>query len=145
MNFAVDAIVTTSPSAIIGLVVAIAVLIFLVLKTKVHALLALVIAASIAGLAAAPAFAQAPTEVSFYYPVAVGGPIALAKEGDRIRIDIPAYSLELLVSDEELAERRKEWKPRTPKITEGYLARYAALVTSGNKGAVLRVPGEENE
>ena len=76
---------------------------------------------------------------------AVGGPIALVKEGDRIRIDIPAYSLELLVSDEELAERRKEWKPRTPKITEGYLARYAALVTSGNKGAVLRVPGEENE
>ena len=76
---------------------------------------------------------------------AVGGPIALVEEGDRILIDIPQHKLELLVSDEVLAERRKAWKSRKPKITEGYLARYAALVTSGNKGAVLRVPGEENE
>ena len=49
------------------------------------------------------------------------------------------------VSDEELSERRKAWKPRKPKITDGYLARYAALVTSGNRGAVLRVPGEEDQ
>ena len=72
---------------------------------------------------------------------AVGGPIALVEEGDIIRIDIPAYKLELKVSDEELARRRSQWKPREAKITDGYLARYAALVTSGNRGAVLEVPG----
>ena len=72
---------------------------------------------------------------------AVGGPIALVEEGDIIRIDIPAYSLELKVSDEELARRRSQWKPREPKIKDGYLARYAAMVTSGNRGAVLEVPG----
>ncbi len=76
---------------------------------------------------------------------AVGGPIALVKEGDRILINIPEHKLELKVSDEELSERRKAWKPRKPKITDGYLARYAALVTSGNRGAVLRVPGEEDQ
>ena len=73
---------------------------------------------------------------------AVGGPIALVKEGDIIRIDIPACTLDLLVSDEELAARKAEWKPRKPKITTGYLARYAALVTSGNRGAVLELPKE---
>ena len=74
---------------------------------------------------------------------AVGGPIALVEEGDRILIDIPNHRLELKVSDEELAERRAAWKPRTPRITDGYLARYAALVTSGNRGAVLKVPGQD--
>ena len=75
---------------------------------------------------------------------AVGGPIALVEEGDMILIDIPQHRLELLVSDEDLIKRKKAWKPRKPKITEGYLARYAALVTSGNKGAVLKVPGEDS-
>lgn len=70
---------------------------------------------------------------------AVGGPIALVEEGDIIRIDIPANKLELLVSDEELAKRRAKWQPRQPKITTGYLARYAAMVTSGNRGAILEI------
>ena len=72
---------------------------------------------------------------------AVGGPIALVQEGDMIHIDIPNEKLELKVSDEELARRKAAWKPRKPKITTGYLARYAALVTSGNRGAILEVPG----
>lgn len=72
---------------------------------------------------------------------AVGGPIALVEEGDRIRINIPELKMELLVSDEELARRREVWKPREPKVTTGYLARYAAMVTSGNRGAILKVPG----
>ncbi|MDO4323358.1 MAG: dihydroxy-acid dehydratase [Lachnospiraceae bacterium] len=71
---------------------------------------------------------------------AVGGPIALVEEGDIIRINIPECRLELAVSDEELAERRAKWQPREPKITTGYLARYASLVTSGNRGAVLINP-----
>ncbi len=71
---------------------------------------------------------------------AVGGPIALIKEGDIIKIDIPNYSINVDVSEEELAKRKEEWKPRTPNITTGYLARYAAMVTSGNRGAVLEVP-----
>lgn len=71
---------------------------------------------------------------------AVGGPIALVKEGDIIEIDIPNNSLNLKVSDEELARRKAEWKPREPKITTGYLARYAAMVTSGNRGAILEIP-----
>ena len=74
---------------------------------------------------------------------AVGGPIALVHEGDRIFIDIPNHKLELRVSDEELARRKAEWKPRTPRINEGYLKRYAALVTSGNRGAILKVPGTD--
>ena len=57
-----------------------------------------------------------------------------------IRINIPETSLELLVSDEELAKRRVNWQPREPKVTTGYLARYAAMVTSGNRGAILEVP-----
>lgn len=72
---------------------------------------------------------------------AVGGPIALVEEGDIIRINIPEYRLELDVSEEELARRKEQWKPRTPKVKTGYLARYAALVTSGNRGAILEVPG----
>ncbi len=70
---------------------------------------------------------------------AVGGPIALVNEGDIIRIDIPGNKLELLVSDDELAARRAAWQPRTPKVTTGYLARYAAMVTSGNRGAILEI------
>ena len=68
---------------------------------------------------------------------AVGGPIALVKEGDLIRINIPENKLELAVSDEELAARRAEWKPREPKVTTGYLARYAKMVSDSCKGAVL--------
>ena len=68
---------------------------------------------------------------------AVGGPIALVEEGDIIKIDINANTLDIDVSDEELERRRANWKPREPKITTGYLARYASLVTSGNKGAIL--------
>ena len=74
---------------------------------------------------------------------AVGGPIALVKEGDRICIDIPRLSLTLSVSDEELAERAAAWKPREPKVTSGYLKRYASLVTSGNRGAVLALETEQ--
>ena len=70
---------------------------------------------------------------------AVGGPIALIEEGDIIKIDIPNNSLNVEVSDEELAKRKEKWQPREPKITDGYLRRYAALVTSGNRGAVLDV------
>ncbi len=73
---------------------------------------------------------------------AVGGPIALVEEGDIIRIDIPANRLDVLVSDEELAARRAKWQPREPKVTTGYLSRYRELVTSGNTGAVLQVPGK---
>lgn len=72
---------------------------------------------------------------------AVGGPIALVQEGDKIDIDINALSIHLDVSDEELAKRKAAWKPRKPRVTTGYLARYAAMVTSGNRGAVLEIPG----
>ena len=70
---------------------------------------------------------------------AVGGPIALIEEGHIIKIDIPNNSLNVDVTDEELAKRKEKWQPREPKITDGYLRRYAALVTSGNRGAVLDV------
>ena len=70
---------------------------------------------------------------------AVGGPIALVEEGDIIKINIPEMTLELDVSDEVLAERRKNWTPREPKVTTGYLARYASMVTSGNRGAILAI------
>lgn len=68
---------------------------------------------------------------------AVGGPIALVKDGDIIEIDIPANTIMLKISDEEMAKRKAEWQPREPKITTGYLARYAKLVSSGAQGAVL--------
>ena len=71
---------------------------------------------------------------------AVGGPIALVEEGDIIKIDINNTSITLDVPDEVLAERKAAWKPRTPKVTTGYLARYAAMVTSGNRGAILEIP-----
>ncbi len=70
---------------------------------------------------------------------AVGGPIALVEEGDRIRIDIPNNQLDVLVSEEVMAERKAKWQPREPKVTTGYLARYAKMVTSGNRGAVLEI------
>ena len=70
---------------------------------------------------------------------AVGGPIALVEEGDIIKINIPENKLELAVSDEELARRKAAWQPRQPKITTGYLARYASMVTSGNRGAILEI------
>lgn len=70
---------------------------------------------------------------------AVGGPIALVEEGDRIRIDIPNNRLEVLVSDEEMAARKARWQPREPRVTTGYLTRYAKMVTSGNRGAVLEI------
>ena len=73
---------------------------------------------------------------------AVGGPIALIEEGDIIKIDIPNETLNVDVSDEVLAERKKNWSPREPKITTGYLARYEKLVTSGNRGAILVIPKE---
>jgi dihydroxy-acid dehydratase len=69
---------------------------------------------------------------------AVGGPIALVEEGDIIQIDINANTINLAVSDEVLAERRAKWQPREPKVTTGYLARYASLVTSANTGAILK-------
>ena len=74
---------------------------------------------------------------------AVGGPIALVEEGDIIKINIPAMTLELDVSDEVLAERKAKWQPREPKVTTGYLKRYASLVTSGNRGAILELPEEQ--
>ena len=73
---------------------------------------------------------------------AVGGPIAFLRDGDIISIDIPNHSINVKLSDEELAARKAQWKPREPKINTGYLARYASLVTSGNRGAVLEVPKE---
>jgi dihydroxy-acid dehydratase len=69
---------------------------------------------------------------------AVGGNIALIEEGDIIEIDIPKNTINVLVSDEVLAERRSKWQPREPRITTGYLARYAKSVTSGCTGAVLK-------
>ena len=71
---------------------------------------------------------------------AVGGPIALIEEGDIIKIDIPANTINVDVSDEELEARRAKWQPREPKVTTGYLARYASMVTSGNRGAILEIP-----
>ncbi len=70
---------------------------------------------------------------------AVGGPIALVEEGDIIKINIPEMKLDIDVSDEVMAQRRKNWQPKPPKVTTGYLARYASMVTSGNRGAILEI------
>lgn len=70
---------------------------------------------------------------------AMGGTIAFVKDGDTIAIDINNHSIELKVSDEELAARKQGWVPKEPKIKTGYAARYASLVTSANKGAVLEI------
>ena len=69
---------------------------------------------------------------------AVGGPIAFVEEGDMIDIDITNHRIELLVSDEELAKRKKNWQPKVPEV-KGYLKKYAAMVTSANTGVVLKV------
>ncbi len=71
---------------------------------------------------------------------AVGGPIALVEEGDLIEIDIPNLTLNVKVSEEELAARKAKWQPREPKVTTGYLARYSSMVTSANRGAILEIP-----
>ncbi len=70
---------------------------------------------------------------------AVGGPIALVRDGDIIRIDIPKNRLDVDISAEEMEKRRAEWQPKEPKVTTGYLARYASMVTSGNRGAILEI------
>jgi dihydroxy-acid dehydratase len=67
-----------------------------------------------------------------------GGPIALVQEGDIVKLDIPGRKLTLQVSEEELAQRKAAWVKPAPKVTSGYLARYAKLVTSANTGAVLK-------
>ena len=61
------------------------------------------------------------------------------EEGDIIKINIPEMTLDIAVSDEEMAARKAKWQPREPKVTTGYLARYAAMVTSGDRGAILEV------
>ncbi|MCC8151597.1 MAG: dihydroxy-acid dehydratase [Lachnospiraceae bacterium] len=71
---------------------------------------------------------------------AVGGPIALVEDGDIIKINIPANTLDVDISDEEMAARKAKWQPRQPRVTTGYLKRYQAMVTSGNTGAILRIP-----
>ncbi len=70
---------------------------------------------------------------------AVGGPIAFVEEGDIIKINIPENTLNVDISDEEMEARKAKWQPREPKITTGYLSRYAAMVTSGNTGAILKI------
>ncbi|MBQ3033619.1 MAG: dihydroxy-acid dehydratase [Deferribacterales bacterium] len=67
-----------------------------------------------------------------------GGMIALVKDGDKIEIDVPARKIALLVSDEELSERRKHWQKPEPKIKTGYLAKYAKSVSSANEGAIFK-------
>jgi len=69
---------------------------------------------------------------------AVGGPIGLLKDGDIIEIDIPKNRLDVKLSDSELADRKKAWKPPKPRITKGYLAKYASMATSADTGAVLK-------
>jgi dihydroxy-acid dehydratase len=69
---------------------------------------------------------------------AVGGPIGLLKDGDIIEIDIPKNKIDVRLSDEELAKRKKAWKPSKPKITKGYLTKYASMATSADTGAVLK-------
>jgi dihydroxy-acid dehydratase len=70
----------------------------------------------------------------------VGGPIALLKEGDRVRIDVENRLLEVLLPEEELARRKESWKPRPPAFRHGVFARYAALVAQADEGAVLETP-----
>ena len=64
----------------------------------------------------------------------------MIEEGDIISIDIPNMKLDVKVTEEELEARKAKWQPREPKVTSGYLARYASMVTSGNRGAVLEIP-----
>jgi dihydroxy-acid dehydratase len=67
-----------------------------------------------------------------------GGPIAIIKDGDRIKIDIPKRKIELMLSDKEIKERLSRWKPPEPKIKKGYLSRYARMVSSAGSGAVMK-------
>jgi dihydroxy-acid dehydratase len=69
---------------------------------------------------------------------AAGGPIGLLEPGDVIEIDVPGHKLSVRLSEEELAERRKKWTPREPRVKTGCLGKYAALATSADTGAVLR-------
>jgi dihydroxy-acid dehydratase len=69
---------------------------------------------------------------------AAGGPIGLLRPGDIIEIDIPGHVLNVKLSDEELEQRRREWKPRQPRFKTGYLAKYASMATSADSGAVLK-------
>jgi dihydroxy-acid dehydratase len=69
---------------------------------------------------------------------AVGGPIALIRPGDLIAIDIPAGTLEVKLSDAELAARKADWRPKPARFTKGYLAKYAAMATSAHTGAILQ-------
>ena len=69
---------------------------------------------------------------------AVGGPIALVEEGDIIKINIPEMKLDVDISEEEMAKRKEKWQPREPKTTGGYIERYASMVTSGNRGDILK-------
>ena len=73
---------------------------------------------------------------------AEGGPIALVRDGDKIRVDLPARSMDLVVDESELAKRREAWKRPAKKFTRGWLARYQSLVTSAAHGAVLEPPAE---
>jgi dihydroxy-acid dehydratase len=67
-----------------------------------------------------------------------GGPIAIIKDGDRIKIDIPKRKIDLMLSDKEIKERLSRWKPPEPKIKKGYLSRYARMVSSAGSGAVMK-------
>ena len=67
-----------------------------------------------------------------------GGPIAILKDGDRIRIDIPKRKMDALLTEREIKERFRTWKPLRPKITKGYLSRYARMVSSAGSGAVMK-------
>jgi dihydroxy-acid dehydratase len=73
---------------------------------------------------------------------AEGGPIAFVKNGDKIEIDLTKKTIDLHVNKEEMAKRKKAWKRPQPKIKEGYMARYAKLVTSAASGAVFKDVGE---
>jgi dihydroxy-acid dehydratase len=66
-----------------------------------------------------------------------GGPIAVVKDGDRIRIDISKRTIEVVIPAEEITKRLTQWKPPKPKITKGYLSRYAKMVSSAGSGAVM--------
>ena len=67
-----------------------------------------------------------------------GGPLAIVRDGDEIRIDIPRRTLEVLLTEDEINKRLKIWKKPAPKITKGYLARYARFVSSANEGAIMK-------
>ena len=84
-----------------------------------------------------PGLLMAAARVNIPTIFASGGPIGLVEEGDLIAIDIPAHSITLKVSDEELEARRAKWVCPEPKIKTGYLARYAKMVSSADRGAIL--------